>query len=50
MVQESVYLAVWLLGLFGLVGIVSICVARLIIHDSRAYDEHFVWKRKLPPE
>ncbi|WP_225446369.1 hypothetical protein [Paenibacillus rhizovicinus] len=50
MVEEAAYLAVWLIGLFGIVGAVCICVAKMVIHDSTAYDENYVWRRKLPPE
>ncbi|REE70681.1 hypothetical protein A8990_12893 [Paenibacillus taihuensis] len=47
---EAAHLVVWLVGLFGIVGTVCVCVAKMVINDSIAYDEAFVWKRKLPPE
>ncbi len=47
---EAAHLAVWLVGLFGIVGTVCLCVAKMVIHDTVAYDEAFVWRRKLPPE
>ncbi|MCQ6558216.1 hypothetical protein NNL21_05835 [Paenibacillus mendelii] len=50
MMNEAAYLAVWIVGLFGIVGIVSWCTTRLVVKDSFAYDELFVWGRKLPPE
>ncbi|RAP76527.1 hypothetical protein DL346_14200 [Paenibacillus montanisoli] len=50
LVAEAAHLAVWLVGLFGIVGTVCVCVAKVVIHDSVAYDEAFVWRRKLPPE
>ncbi|WP_336786289.1 hypothetical protein [Paenibacillus sp. MMO-177] len=50
MAQEYAYMAVWLLGLFGIVGTVSACVARFVVKDSFSYDQTHVWRRKLPPE
>ncbi|GLX68331.1 hypothetical protein [Paenibacillus glycanilyticus] len=50
MAEEMAYLAVWLLGLFGIVGTVSAYVAKFVVKDSLSYDEAFVWRRKLPPE
>ncbi|WP_240548163.1 hypothetical protein [Paenibacillus lignilyticus] len=47
---EAAHLAVWLVGLFGIVVTVCVCVAKMVIHDTVAYDEAFVWRRKLPPE
>ncbi|MBB3109134.1 hypothetical protein FHS18_001186 [Paenibacillus phyllosphaerae] len=48
MMNEAIYLAVWLMGLFGIVGVVSWCLARMVIDDSMNYDEQHVWQRKLP--
>ncbi|WP_192043438.1 hypothetical protein [Paenibacillus lycopersici] len=48
--EEAAYLAVWLIGLFGIVGTVCAYVAKMVIHDSTSYDEQYVWRRKLPPE
>lgn len=50
LVEEAAYLAVWLIGLFGIVGTVCAYVAKMVIHDSTSYDEQYVWRRKLPPE
>ncbi|WP_164779575.1 hypothetical protein [Paenibacillus kobensis] len=50
MAAEYANLFVWLIGLFGIVGIVIVNVARFVIKDSLAYDESFVWRRKLPKE
>ncbi|ACT02457.1 MULTISPECIES: hypothetical protein [Paenibacillus] len=50
MAQEYAYMAVWLLGLFGIVGTVIACVARFVVKDSLSYDQTHVWRRKLPPE
>jgi len=46
MVREAVLLAVWLLGLFALVGLVAVCTWRMVKRDSFAYDEEHVWRRK----
>jgi hypothetical protein len=48
--MEAAHLVLWLIGLFGIVGVVSFAIARMITRDSFTYDELFVWKRKLPPE
>ncbi|GFN32062.1 hypothetical protein [Paenibacillus xylaniclasticus] len=50
MAEEYAKLVVWLIGLFGIVGIVIGYVARFVMKDSLAYDESFVWQRKLPKE
>ncbi|MFC4778420.1 hypothetical protein ACFO9Q_16610 [Paenibacillus sp. GCM10023252] len=50
MLVQYVHLAVWLLALFSICGIVLACVARFVLYDSMAYDQLFVWRRKLPPE
>ncbi|QYR24406.1 hypothetical protein KZ483_19545 [Paenibacillus sp. sptzw28] len=43
-------MAVWLVGLFGIVITVCVYAARMVIRDTISYDEAFVWLRKLPPE
>ncbi|BBH21168.1 hypothetical protein Back11_25130 [Paenibacillus baekrokdamisoli] len=48
--MEAAYLAVWLIGLFGIVGAVLVCVARMVIKDSTKYDELYVWKQDHPKE
>ncbi|EFM12872.1 conserved hypothetical protein [Paenibacillus curdlanolyticus YK9] len=50
MAAEYANLVVWLIGLFGIVGIVLVNVARFVNKDSLAYDEAFVWRRRLPKE
>lgn len=48
MAEDYAHLFVWLIGLFGIVGVVIVNVAKFVIKDSLAYDEAFVWRRKLP--
>jgi hypothetical protein len=48
--EEYAYMAVWLLGLFGIVGTVSAYVASFVMKDSLSYDQTHVWRRKLPPD
>ncbi|SFI58992.1 MULTISPECIES: hypothetical protein [Paenibacillus] len=48
--EEAAYLAVWLIGLFGIVITVCAYVAKVVIDDTTDYDERYVWRRKLPPE
>ncbi|GGD70606.1 hypothetical protein [Paenibacillus nasutitermitis] len=48
--KEAAELVVWLIGLFGFVGIVIALTAKMVIHDSFRYDELYVWRRKLPKE
>ncbi|WP_176707654.1 MULTISPECIES: hypothetical protein [Bacillales] len=48
MAAEYAYLAIWLLGMFGIIGIVVGAVANFAINDSLSHDEQFVWRRKLP--
>ncbi|UVI32236.1 hypothetical protein [Paenibacillus spongiae] len=50
MVNEAADLAVWLVGLFGIVGIFSMLAYNMVVKDSFTYDERFVWRRKLPKE
>ncbi|UHA74091.1 hypothetical protein [Paenibacillus sp. 481] len=40
-------LFVWVLGVFVIVGIVCWYLAQFVIRDSLAYDEEFVWGRKV---
>jgi len=47
---EYAYLAIWLLGMFGIIGVVIGSVASFAIHDSLSHDEQFVWRRKLPAD
>lgn len=47
---EYAYLAIWLAGMFGIIGIVIGAVARFTIYDSLAHDEQLVWRRKLPAD
>ncbi|WP_170936418.1 hypothetical protein [Paenibacillus aquistagni] len=37
----------WLAGLFGIVGIVCWYLLMFIKSDSHAYDEQYVWLRKV---
>jgi len=48
--EQYAYLALWLVGLFGIIGIVVNAVARFVEQDSQSHDEQFVWRRRLPPE
>lgn len=50
MAAEYAYLAIWLAGMFGIIGIVIGAVARFAILDSLSHDEQFVWLRKIPTE
>lgn len=50
MAADYAYLAIWLVCMFGIIGIVVGAVARFTIYDSLAHDEQFVWQRKLPKE
>ncbi|MDQ8733531.1 hypothetical protein [Paenibacillus sp. LHD-38] len=45
---QYAYLAIWLLGMFGIIGIVIGSVAKFAIRDSLSHDEQFVWRRRLP--
>ncbi len=47
---EYAHLAIWLIGLFGIVITVSACVLKLVVEDSLSYDQTFLWRRKLPAE
>ncbi|WP_173275446.1 hypothetical protein [Paenibacillus sp. NEAU-GSW1] len=50
MAAEYAHLAIWLIGLFGIVFTVSAYVAKFVMEDSLSYDQPFVWRRKLPEE
>lgn len=50
MVAQYAYLALWLVGMFGIIGIVVGSVAKFAKQDSLSHDEQFVWRRKLPEE
>lgn len=50
MAAQFAYLIIWLLGMFGIIGIVVGSVARFVLKDSLSYDERFVWGRKLPSD
>ncbi|MBW7453240.1 hypothetical protein K0U00_04225 [Paenibacillus sepulcri] len=50
MIKEAAELVVWLIGLFGICGIVIVLTAKMVIHDTFDYDEPFVWRRKLPKD
>jgi uncharacterized membrane protein HdeD (DUF308 family) len=42
--RDAALLAVWLIGVFGLIGGVMAAVARFVKRDSTKYDEQFTWK------
>lgn len=50
MAAQFAYLIIWLLGMFGIIGIVVGSVARFVLLDSLSHDERFVWGRKLPAD
>ncbi|WP_200961568.1 hypothetical protein [Paenibacillus sp. Soil522] len=50
MAAQYAFLALWLVGLFGIIGIVINAVTRFVNQDSQSHDEQFVWRRRLPPE
>lgn len=41
------FLAIWIVGLFALIGICVAGLAHLLKHDTWSYDEAFVWMRKV---
>lgn len=47
MAAQFAFFLVWLLGMFGIVGIVVGSVARFVKYDTQSYDEQFVWGKKL---
>lgn len=40
-------LSIWLIGLFGMIGVLIGLLARFLNQDSWSYDEPFVWQRKM---
>jgi len=42
--QSIAIFIVWLLGLFGMIGVVMAAVARFVRLDSMAYDKQFTWR------
>ncbi|WP_169507514.1 hypothetical protein [Paenibacillus harenae] len=44
------FLAIWVIGMFGIISIVIGAVTKLVQRDSFAYDEQFVWGRKFPAD
>jgi hypothetical protein len=47
--QEIALFFVWLIGLFGLIGVVMAAVVRLVQRDTTAYDKEFTWKAFSQP-
>jgi uncharacterized membrane protein HdeD (DUF308 family) len=41
--RDAALLAIWLIGLFGLIGGVLAAVARFVKKDSMKYDKQFTW-------
>ncbi|WP_190287533.1 hypothetical protein [Paenibacillus darwinianus] len=46
MLKEAIMLAVWLIGLFFIIGIAVVGIWRMLIRDSFKYDEKFVWRKR----
>lgn len=46
--RDAALLAVWLIGLFGLIGGVVIAVARFVRRDTARYDEQVTWAAYAP--
>jgi len=44
--KDIAYLAVWLIGLFSLIGFVMAAVAQLVRKDTMEHDKRFVWRMK----
>lgn len=42
--DQAVYLWVWLVGLFGILGIVLAALTRMVKRDTSAYDKKFTWQ------
>ncbi len=42
--RDAALLAVWLIGIFGLIGVVMAALARFVEQDSMEYDKRFTWK------
>jgi hypothetical protein len=47
MAEFYTVLAVWVIGMFGIIGICIGYLAKLIKYDSKSYDEAFIWMRKI---
>ena len=47
MLKEAIMLAVWLIGLFLIIGIAVAGIWRMVSRDSFKYDERFVWRKRL---
>jgi len=43
MMKDAAFLAIWLLGLAGLIGMVISVVVRLIRRDTTNHDRRFIW-------
>ncbi|WP_239617278.1 hypothetical protein [Cohnella mopanensis] len=41
--RDAALLAIWLIGLFSLIGCVLTAVARFVRKDSMKYDRQFTW-------
>ncbi|WP_168122008.1 hypothetical protein [Paenibacillus sp. HB172176] len=41
------HLSLWLIGMFGIIGVFIYALARFIGSDSWDHDEQFVWRRKM---
>ncbi|MFC5532240.1 hypothetical protein [Cohnella yongneupensis] len=44
MKDEAAFLVVWLVGLFGILGIVLAALTRMVRRDSTDYDKKFTWR------
>jgi hypothetical protein len=44
--NEPVYLLIWLIGLFVLIGIVLAVVRTLVTKDTIGYDKRFIWQKR----
>lgn len=42
--DQAVYLGVWLVGLFGIIGVVMTALTRAVRKDTTAYDKQFTWQ------
>lgn len=41
------YLAIWVLSMFGIIGMLISLLAKFIQSDSWSYDESFIWMKKI---
>ncbi|WP_158629908.1 hypothetical protein [Cohnella sp. AR92] len=46
MKNEPVYLLIWLIGLFVLIGIVLAVVRTLVTKDTIGYDKRITWQKR----